>query len=155
MKMKLSGQQGFNKKIKYYPETEITFLQTTYANAVTKNLVKGENNDADFQSIICFLSGYRFWSIHEGLPNHCTGSFQDGSVTSSQEHIKLIPTDRATPRGEELRTDWTVSAQQTGERAYRTRKESHRHYTVGTPPNTLPCSPEGSWKVPHRLLKDT
>lgn len=90
----------------------------------------------------------------KGLSRHCTGSFwskmaawEEAELTSFQEHVTFTPIARAIPPDEEVRAD----SQPTRERPHRHMEESQRHHTVDTPANTLPCSPEGSWEVPHRL----
>lgn len=57
-KTKLSGQQDFNKQTKNpIMRLELHFLNLHMLNAITKNLVKGQNKDANSQSLTCCLSG--------------------------------------------------------------------------------------------------
>lgn len=68
----ISGQQDFNKQRNMILRLELYFFKLRMLNAVIKNLAKGENNDANFQSLKGFQSGYWSQSIREGLSNHCT-----------------------------------------------------------------------------------
>lgn len=58
-KTRLSGKQDFHlkKKTKCYSEMGLYSFKQHMLNAITKDLVKGENSDAKVQSTECFLPG--------------------------------------------------------------------------------------------------
>lgn len=87
MKTRLSGKQDFHlKKWNAILRLGLYFFKLHMPNAITKDLVERENNDANVQSTKRFLSGCWFWSIYEG-PLHWELLVQDGSVGRGWTHL--------------------------------------------------------------------